>query len=464
MGKRYPWLVATMGLLVLFLSNGFTATALSVFDESLLNEFGWDRGELKFRDFLNFAIIAVLAPFVGIVIDRVNPKWLLLTGLTLLSASYLTYSQLAEGRIALAGLVLAGIALVGLAVMLVIIWRSGVPPLARAAALAIVLATMLAVVRYAFIAPSALSTVYVIHVVFALALSTAGTMVVIVLVSSWFLKHRGLAIGIALLGTSVGGIVLSPINAWLIGTAGWRQAFAWLAWLPVALAVLVLLLVRGTPKDAGAVAVGQDSGATDLKQFGYTFAEAIRTPVFWAIGVSGFLTYYSILAIFNHLFLHMRALGFEPQIAARSLALLGATAAVAKLAIGWLSDFIDRKLVFLACLAVMLGGVALLAAQAVAWVWWAIFIIGLGWGGLFTLYNMLTVNNFGLKEIGRINGSVSFLESLGGGLGIWLTGVLYDRYGNYEVPFLVIAACVFLGLLAGTRIRSGSAEAMGARA
>jgi hypothetical protein len=74
---------------------------------------------------------------------------------------------------------------------------------------------------------------------------------------------------------------------------------------------------------------------------------------------------------------------------------------------------------------------------------------------------MLTVNNFGLKEIGRINGSVSFMESLGGGVGIWLTGVLFDRFGSYEIPFDVIAAGVFLGFLIGLFIKSGSPEAMG---
>jgi cyanate permease len=81
-------------------------------------------------------------------------------------------------------------------------------------------------------------------------------------------------------------------------------------------------------------------------------------------------------------------------------------------------------------------------------------LIGLGWGGLFTLYNMLTVSNFGLKAIGKINGTVSSMESFGGGLGIWLTGRLYDSYGSYQVPFLVLLGCVVTGLFIATIIRS----------
>jgi predicted MFS family arabinose efflux permease len=255
--------------------------------------------------------------------------------------------------------------------------------------------------------------------------------------------------------------VLSPVNAWLIANVGWRGGFAWLSLLPIAAAALILAAVR-MPRETGAVALGQAGAAADLKNYGYTFSQALRTPTFWAIAISGFLTYYSILALFNHLFLHMRGLGFEPQVAARSLALLGLMAAISKLVIGWLADVIDRKKVFLACLAVMFAGVLMLATTGREYVWIAIFVIGSGWGGLFTLYNMLAVNNFGLREIGRINGAISTLESLGGGVGIWLTGKLFDVYGrNYEVAFDVIAGCVLAGFVIGLTIRSGSPEAMG---
>jgi nitrate/nitrite transporter NarK len=66
---------------------------------------------------------------------------------------------------------------------------------------------------------------------------------------------------------------------------------------------------------------------------------------------------------------------------------------------------------------------------------------------------MLVVNNLGLRNAGTINGSISFLESLGGGLGIWLTGVLYDRYGSYEIAFRVLVVLVVLGIAAAAGVR-----------
>jgi predicted MFS family arabinose efflux permease len=73
---------------------------------------------------------------------------------------------------------------------------------------------------------------------------------------------------------------------------------------------------------------------------------------------------------------------------------------------------------------------------------------------LFTLYDMLAVNNFGLREIGRINGAISFMESVGVGLGSWITGMLFDAYGSYQVAFIGLAGAVLLALVIGTQIKS----------
>ena len=394
--RRSPWTIAGMGLVILMITNGLTAVAISVFDESLLNEFGWSRGELKFRDFLNFAIVALFAPFGGLILDRVGARRMLIAGCLVLAGAYFAYSRIDQ-----------------------------------------------------------LLQMYLIHVAFAVALLAAGTMVVIVLVSSWFVEKRGLAIGIALVGTSAGSFLLPPLNAVLIGELGWRRTFVVESFFPLVILLLVLLLVRNSPAEVGGHPVGVAADGPDPRRSGLEFGQALRTRTFWAIGSSGFLIYYSILAIFAHLFLHMRDLGYEPKVAASALSLLSLIAMSSKLGSGWLADRFDRHKVFMGCLALMLVGVGGLSTMnGGVWVWSSVALVGLGWGGLFTLYNMLTVNNFGLKAIGKINGTVSSMEAFGGGLGIWLTGVLFDVAGSYQVPFLVLLACVALGLAIGTQIRS----------
>ena len=81
-------------------------------------------------------------------------------------------------------------------------------------------------------------------------------------------------------------------------------------------------------------------------------------------------------------------------------------------------------------------------------------VIGVGWGGLFTLYSMLAVSNFGLREIGRINGVINLFETFGVGCGSWVVGLLYDRSGSYQGAFLMLTAAVAIGFLLATRIRN----------
>ena len=394
-GSWWPWAMAITGMLVLLVSNGLTATALSVYDESLLNEFGWSRGELKFRDLVTFWLVAMIAPFAGVFIDRIGPKRMLSIGCVLLTIGYVLYSRL-----------------------------------------------------------DSLGMLYAIHVILALGLLGASTMTCVILISGWFYSQRGLAIGIALVGTSLGSIILSPVNALMIERFGWRQAFLIEAALPIVLLVFIQLVVRNSPRDVGIVAHGlEQSAGRDLRLEGLSLQEAMRTRTFWAIGLSGMIVYYSILALYNHLFLYLRGLGIEPLKAGFALSLLGLLGLTGKLVNGALADRIDRHKVFLACQAIMLVGVALLLAASEP-------RARLDRRHRARLGRFVhTVQHAGREQLrAQVGGQDRRRDqpdgALGGGLGIWLTGVLYDRSDSYQQAFLLILGLVFTGLLLGTQIRS----------
>ena len=438
-------------------SNGMTATGITIFDPSLLDEFGWSRGDLKFTDTIKFTVTALLSPFVGVLIDKLNPRLLLMYGCGLLGLGYLGYSMLINGAAPPVIQLIAVVTAIGLAGVLVVALGLLLPSLGRGVSIGI--AVLVALIGlyffYTQLSGDALKQIYVIHLMFALALSTAGSMTVIFLVSSWFVKHRGLAIGIALVGTSLGSAILPTFNPFLIEAYGWRQAMVYNAIMPVVLMVLIFFVIKGTPAQAGYAAVGQSASMGDLKQHGLTFKEAIRTRTFWAIGISGFLAYYSIFSFVQHFVLHLnKGFGMPLKDAGALLGLFSVVAMVAKLANGWLADIIDRHKVFMACLVIMLIGLIGLATMQREYVVASAVIIGLGWGGLFTLYNMLAVNNFGLREIGRINGAISLMESVGVGLGSWITGLMFDAYGSYQNAFIMLACALAVSLLIGTQIKS----------
>jgi MFS family permease len=393
----YGWIITASAMMILFISNGLIISGIRVFDTSLLETFSWSRGALTFRDFLTFAIAGLLGPIAGALADRYGVKRLMLVGAALLFGLLLAYSRL-NSKLGL----------------------------------------------------------YAIHIAFAAVLASCGLIVSIMLVSRWFVARRGTALGITVVGTSLGGIAFPQLGTWLIQKFGWRQAFAYEAIFPILLILIVVFLVREFPSDLGLTALGASSdagGTPPIEHQGLAYGEALRTPTFWALAFAAGTTFYAIMAAVAHLFLHGTDLGFSPQKAGSILSLAFGMALIGKFSFGMLADFLNQKAVFLGNLFVMLIGGVLLATLETGLFLPAIILFGLGWGGLYTLIQLLTIESFGLKAAGKILGTITVVDAIGGGLGSWVTGLLYDRTGSYQVPFALLAVLVFLALLAATQVR-----------
>lgn len=403
MKRYYPWLMAFMGLLVLLVSNGLTITGLSAFDESLLTEFGWSRGAMKFRDLITLLLAGIMAPFLGILIDRLGPKLLVISGCVMLTVLYVAYANI-----------------------------------------------------------QSITHVYLIHVGFGAVLVAAGLNVAVIMVSQWFVAKRGTAIGIALVGTSLGGVFVPQMVVALISTQGWRESFLWLAIVPVVLLVLVALLVRAPradgPQPLGAgqsTAIGRDArqvASAALPDISYS--DALRTRTFWVLAIVAMCTFYSIMSVSANLFLHMRDMGFSPQQAGNALSVMFGLGMVGKFLFGFLADFFRPKHVFLVNLTIMAAGAVLLATLSPAVVWYALILFGLGWGGLYTMIQLLAVNAFGLSSAGKILGTVTMCDAITAGLGIWFTALIYDRFQSYQPAFVIMAVLVFIALAGSFLVRN----------
>ena len=399
MKRYYPWLMAMMGLLVLMVSNGLTITGITAFDESLLKEFEWSRSALKFRDLLTLIIAGLLAPWLGAVIDRVGPKRLILAGTLLLAVLYFAYSRITN-----------------------------------------------------------ISHVYLIHIGFAAVLVAAGLNVAVIMVSQWFVTKRGTALGITLIGTSLGGVILPKLIVAMLPVMGWREAFMWLSVVPLVLFVLVLLVVR-TPAQMGMQPYGdgQTTGSageasSDLPDISYS--AALRTRTFWALALVAMATFYSILSVSAHLFLHMRDMQFEPAVAGQAMAVMFGLGMVGKFLFGFLADYFKPKRVFLLNLAIMAAGSFLLATLNPGLIWYALVLFGLGWGGLYTMIQLLAVNAFGLSSAGKILGTITLLDAITAGLGIWVTALLFDHFGNYQVAFNLLCGLIVVAFIIATQVRN----------
>ena len=398
MKRIYPWLIAVLGLLVLLVSNGLIFTGITAFDESLLTEFGWSRGALKFRDLLTLLLTGLLAPLMGALIDRAGPRLLAMAGSLLLAALYLAYSRV-----------------------------------------------------------GAIGHVYLIHIGFAVVLSAAGLNVAVIMVSQWFVARRGTAIGIALIGTSLGGVVFPKLIVSMLPALGWRQSFLWLSAIPVGLFVLLSLLARSPQslglQPFGAGAVKSDPGASHTApDIGY--AAALRTRTFWSLALVAMTTYYCMMSVTAHLFLHMRDMQFELAAAGQALAVMFALGLVGKFTFGVLADLFRPHAVLLINLVVMAAGTFLLATLRPGLIWYALILFGLGWGGIYTMIQLLAVSAFGLSAAGKILGTITLLDAGAAGLGVWATALLFDRFGSYQIAFNVLCVLMVLALIGATQVRS----------
>ncbi|KRG63742.1 hypothetical protein ABB26_11075 [Stenotrophomonas humi] len=406
MKRYYPWLMAVMGMLVLLVSNGLTITGLTAFDESLLKEFGWTRSELKLRDLITLVLAGWMSPFMGALIDRVGPRKLILGGLALLAALYFAYAHV-----------------------------------------------------------HSLAHLYWIHVGFAAVLVAAGLNVAVIFVSQWFVTHRGTAIGIALVGTSLGGMVFPKLGVHLMQSMDWRAAFLWETAVPIAFLVIAFLFAR-SPRPGGIQPWGADKAAADaisgkpvttqLADLGY--AQAMRTRTFWVLAFVAMTTFFSIMAVSANLFLHMRDLGFEPAKAGNALGLMFGLAMVGKFLFGFLADVLPAKRVFLLNLAIMAAGAVILATMRADLIWYSLALFGLGWGGLYTMIQLLAVNAFGLSAAGKILGTITLLDATTAGLGIWVTAKIFDVTKSYHIAFSLICVLIVLALLAATLVRDERAR------
>lgn len=385
----YPWLVALLCMFLVATSNGLINAGITVFDESLLEEFGWTLTQLKTRDSITFLGASVLVLVAGWGVDRFGFKPLLLIGMATLAFAYYRYS-----------------------------------------------------------AVTSLTGIYLLHGLFALVAASGGNMTNLVAAATWMPRRRGLAVGMAIAGTSVGGMFLPPLASYLNQTFGWRQALQIEALLPVIMFVLVLVLLGNRHRNSAPL-----PGAVNERQHGATFGEALRRPEFYLIAGAGAFTYFAVLALFSHLFLYMRSINYAPQTASYALSALAIAALCGKLLSGVFSDRINPFRLFKALMLLMLLGLAGIS-QLPGAIWVFLLITGLGWGGLHTLYNFILIYLFGLRDAGKINGAVSVFEAAGGSAGIYAVSVIHDRFGGYPAAWLMVLGVMALGTCLVLPLRS----------
>lgn len=294
----------------------------------------------------------------------------------------------------------------------------------------------------------------VIFVPLAVAAAGCGTLTSPTLVARWFTVHRARAISLAMLGISIGPVILIPVIGLLITSLGWRGSLIAVGLASGAVMLLLALFLRDRP-GPGDVEPGSgeaNPGEPVAAERPMTAGELFRRPDFWTIALSAALTYGIMQAIIVSLIPFAQGQGLSLGQGASLMSVFGVSAIAGSLLMAWLGDRFDRFwLVAVATVLVALAGASLALAMGYATILACAGAVGITVGMFSPPFLALLADQFGAASFGTANGTASFLSTGISAVCIRLGGEIFDRTGSYSlmfVSFLGVGALAMLLLLA----------------
>jgi len=392
------WIVAgCFVLLFLFAGAGFYS--FSIFIRPLEQDFGWSRSAISFAMSIYMMLHGLVGPFVGHATQTHGPR------------RVMTFFAVLSGA--------------------------------------------------AFILVSFTPSLWYFYLAYALlSVGTAGIGFIPVssVLTRWFIRRRGTAIGLAMVGISLGGLVMAPLVGLIISHFGWRASFVflgllvWLLGLPV-----TLFVMKATPAEIGLMPDGDRPGAVEssrasslhsrpiatAEEQGWPLREALRTRSFFWVAVTFFLAPLAQMGMLQHQVPLIVEAGISEAVAATALGLTAGLGGLGKLSFGRISELLPFHYATMLCFGLQaLGVFVLLNAQSVAMVWVYVVIFGFAMGGVIVLVPLAVAHFFGLASFGVIMGSVSLIVALGNASGALISGLIYDFLGSYSYAMLAYI-CVY---------------------
>ena len=300
-----------------------------------------------------------------------------------------------------------------------------------------------------------------IYLVLALAQVCSGQVPTMVLVTRWFRRYRGIAVGITLMGTSVGAAVFPLVVRQVMATGDWREAVYVLMIICAVMMVLPLIfLIRSHPRELGLLPDG-DPAATAEKATGSgqtvvpegpDLREALHMPAFYILAVATGALWFCINGVVQHAPIF---LGTEMGLGMDTLPLIISVtfwcAIAGKLLFGWLSDRFNKILIMLFGVVNLLLGLLILrlsSAENLTSLYAYAAVFGIGFSGTFTMIQLVIAEFFAGRSYGRILGILTMIDVGSGGLAIEAIARLRSAFGSYyPVIELLMGVCVVVAIM-----------------
>ncbi|MGE0129178.1 MAG: MFS transporter [Blastocatellales bacterium] len=393
--RRSAWLVVAASSVGLFLHFGsLLVNAFGVMLTTLCDQFGWSRGQVSLGFTLATLTAMLTMPLTGWLTDRFGARGPILVCTTIFGALYASLSLLTPQ-----------------------LWH-----------------------------------LYAVFLLLGLVGPGTSAVPHSSLISRWFTDRRGLALGFAMCGTAVGGVIWPSATQTLMDQFGWRNAYAISGGAVLLIAVPLMLLLLKEPAKPARVSEKSDTGA---QLDGLTRGEALRGGLLWLLLSAFFIIYASIQACMIHLVPMLTDRGMTPASAAFAASLLGVAGMIGRLGTGYLLDLLPADRVPTLAFSIVAAGIFLLFAGATGTgAYIAAMLIGFGYGAESATIPYLVSRYFGLRSFGEIYSYLFITVPLGGALGPVLMGEGYDRTGSYKLVLLLCGIATLVAALMMLRLGS----------
>ena len=386
--RARPWVVLGTVWLTLAITFGLYFS-FPVFLVPLFEEFGWSRGATAGAFSISSIVQGLLSPLVGVLVDRVGPRRVILAGAALLGGSCLLSSRIDS------------------------LW----------------------------------SLYLVVGVLAAAGACSVGWVPSGLLIARWFADRRGTMMGIAFSGMGVGILVIGPLTQWLIERYGWRGAYLALGAGTIALlGPLTWFGVRDSPGVAPAARSHAAAAAG-----GHEVHAALRTRAFWALFFAYLCTPLAVFPVVTHQVAFAVDQGFPRMFVAGIFGLAGFMSTVGRIGFGIAADRIGRAVSATASYAcTALGTLCLLGLER--WhhpgpLYAYALLFGLGFGARGPIITAMASHLFAGRRFGVIYGILSVGNGVGGAVAPWFGGAIHDATGSYRVAFLIAVGFCAMGSL-----------------
>jgi sugar phosphate permease len=401
----WGWFIVTGAFLVLGINYG-ARYCFGVFLKPMAEEFAWSRSVISMAATINIILYSVSAIFVGRMLDRIAPRWIMTAGAISAACGYILtgFVQTPLGFYITYGL-MVGLGTTGLGVV------------------------------------------------------TCSSSV-----GKWFVRKRGLAIGITSMGISFGTITLTPLAGYIVNFLNWRMGLMALGAITlfIGLTVSQTLMRKTQPEAYGLLPDGDKiptSQQIQTEQTVYKVPARIifKDSRFWTLAVCQGLAFMVAMSVFVHQVAYAEDNGISKVAAAASLAAISLTGFMGQFFWGWLSDRLkDPKYAFcLGTLFMLAGMILLINANGINELYFYALIYGFGYGSLAPTIPIMAAHRFGRQVLGSIYGLLTFFIGAGGSIGPILGGLIYDHSGSYRYLWLINVFVLIVITLAILTLKKG---------